>query len=466
VLGKAVEASMDVFQWSDIYLIGIPEIDEQHQQLVQLVNRLGEWATFGAANSEFDAIVAEIFDYAATHFANEDHIWASMGIDVQHQQSHAGMHGNFVRQMRHMQQQFDKPQRDAPIVHSFLTAWLVYHILGEDKRMARLAGVLGDKPDELAETGSTRILHSAVQTLYRELSQKNEELVALNNGLEQKVAQRTAELDVARVRLMENERMASVGQLAAGVAHEINNPLGFVSSNLYSLGEYVHDLLYLLDACIAVEPTLGRGAQAIQHIHSLCEELDLPFIREDITKLLNESREGLDRVKDIVQDLRIFSRVDGDNWQMADLSEGLMSTLNLAGKQLRQRAELRLDIQPLPPVRCNAAQLNQVLMNLLVNAGQAVQAQGWIAVRTGSDEQTVWVEVEDNGCGISPANQRRIFEPFFTTKPVGVGTGLGLALSWGIIEQHHGHITVRSAEGQGSCFRITLPRTQEGLRDG
>ena len=287
---------MDVFQWSDIYLVGIPEIDEQHQQLVELVNRLGEWASFGIIKSEFDAIVAQIFDYAATHFEHEDHIWAGLHIDVQHRQGHAEMHGNFVRQMRHMQQQFDNPQRDAPIVHSFLTAWLVYHILGEDKRMARLAGVVVDIPDELVEIGSTSILHSAVQTLYLELSQKNAELVALNNGLEQKVAQRTAELDVARVRLMENERLASVGQLAAGVAHEINNPLGFVSSNLYSLGEYVHDLLYLLDACIAVEPTLGRGAQAIQHIHSLCEELDLPFIREDITKLLNESREGLDRV--------------------------------------------------------------------------------------------------------------------------------------------------------------------------
>lgn len=457
-------ASMETFEWSERYLIGIPQIDDQHQKLVGLLNQLGALTTLDLGKAKFDEIVAELFQYAARHFADEDQIWASMRIDTQQLHHHAEMHGNFVRQMQHMQHHYHDPSEDLPIIHSFLTGWLVYHILGEDKKMASLAGITtGRHTDELS---STAILHSAVQTLYRELSQKNAELLVLNNALEEKVAQRTAELDVTRLRLMENARLASVGQLAAGVAHEINNPLGFVSSNLHSLGEYFDDLLYLLDAYFAAERKLEAGSQVFLHVHALCEELDLPFIREDVVKLLNGSREGVQRVKNIVQNLRIFSQVDGSGWQCVDLSEGLISTINLAAAQWCQRAELRLDVHPLPPVWCNVAQMNQVFMNLLINAGQAVDDQGWIAVRTGEDPCSLWIEVEDNGCGISVANLQRIFEPFFTTKPVGGGTGLGLALSWGIIEQHQGSIDVTSREGLGSCFRVTLPRAQEDTRHG
>jgi PAS domain S-box-containing protein len=271
------------------------------------------------------------------------------------------------------------------------------------------------------------------------------------------IKETNARLEEAQNQLLQSEKMASIGQLAAGVAHEINNPIGFVSSNLGSLRRYVEALLALLQAY------LGRdvGGESDETLQQLKRAADIDYVAEDLPQLLKESEEGLGRVKKIVQDLKDFSRVDHADWQDADLNAGLESTLNVVMNEVKYKAEVRREYGRLPPVRCLAGQLNQVFMNLIVNAAHAIPERGVITLRTGTERQGeidgAWVEVQDDGCGMPPEVQKRIFEPFFTTKPVGKGTGLGLSLSFSIVQKHGGRIELQSAPGQGTCFRVWVP---------
>ena len=269
------------------------------------------------------------------------------------------------------------------------------------------------------------------------LSQLNDEMHAMN-----------ARLQATQQQLLQSEKMASIGQLAAGVAHEINNPVGYVYSNISSLQGYVSELLAV------VRHFRGKG-------DGPAPTCDIDFLEEDIPQLVNETREGLDRVKKIVQDLKDFSRVDkSDDWEDANLVKGLESTLNIVQNEIKYKATVVKDLVPLPDVPCLPTQLNQVFMNLLVNAAQAIAHKGTITLRSGFDSEMVWVEVADDGCGMPADVQARIFEPFFTTKPVGKGTGLGLSVSYSIVQKHSGKIELRSAPGQGTSFRVMLPRTR------
>jgi signal transduction histidine kinase len=280
-------------------------------------------------------------------------------------------------------------------------------------------------------------LHQEQVERIARLSQLNDEMRAMNERLRTTQAQ-----------LVQSEKMASIGQLAAGVAHEINNPIGYVYSNLGSLQGYLDDLLGI------VRHATGRSTEPPP-------SCDVAFLEEDIPQLLAETREGLDRVKKIVQDLKDFSRIDAnDEWQPADLVKCLESTLNIVHNEIRYKATVVRELQPLPLIECLPSQLNQVFMNLLVNAAQAITDKGTIRVSTGHDEQQVWVEVADDGCGMSAEVQSRIFEPFFTTKPVGKGTGLGLSVSYSIVRKHKGSIRLTSAPGQGTAFRVILPRVR------
>ncbi|MBA5636409.1 PAS domain S-box protein [Duganella sp. LX20W] len=262
-------------------------------------------------------------------------------------------------------------------------------------------------------------------------------------------------LNEAQNQLLQSEKMASIGVLAAGVAHEINNPIAFVNSNLNALQQYGRDMLRLLDAYEASTATLTPGQlAAIEHLK---QEIDAEFLREDLGNLLDESREGLERVMRIVQDLKYFSHVDSSGLVLANLEQGLDSTLNVVWNEIKYKAEVVKEYGGIAQVTCFPSQLNQVFMNLLVNAAHAIEERGRITVRTGGGEGHVWVEVEDSGKGIPPELLGRIFEPFFTTKPVGKGTGLGLSLSYGIVQKHGGHITVHSEVGKGSVFRVVLP---------
>ena len=261
-----------------------------------------------------------------------------------------------------------------------------------------------------------------------------------------------------QLQLLQSEKMASIGQLASGVAHEINNPIGFVKSNLGSLASYVHSLLEVVRAYEAVEPLRGADVDlALQAIAQRKKDMDYAYLVDDVTKLIAESIEGVQRVSQIVLDLKNFSRTGDGAAQPADLQAGIESTINVVWNQLKYKVDVVREYTPLPLVACVASQINQVVLNLLTNAEQAISGHGTITVRTGMQADTVWFEVQDTGCGIAADKQERIFEPFYTTKPVGEGTGLGLSISFGIVKRHGGSITVQSTPGAGSTFRVSLP---------
>ena len=265
-------------------------------------------------------------------------------------------------------------------------------------------------------------------------------------------------LEDAQGQLMQSEKMASVGQLAAGVAHEINNPIGFINSNLGSLKGQVEDLLSIIAVYERSDALLSDHPEHLADIRKAKEKADLEFLRDDIRNLVDESLEGVRRVKNIVDNLKDFSRVNASEWHYANLEQGLDSTLNIVGNEIKYKAEVRKKYGGLPEIECIASQVNQVFMNLLINAAHAVANQGIITVRTGYDDSDVWIEIEDNGSGIKPEHLSRVFEPFFTTKPVGKGTGLGLSLAYSIVQRHHGELDVRSEVGKGTVFRMQLPR--------
>ncbi|WP_316875673.1 ATP-binding protein [Ralstonia edaphi] len=263
------------------------------------------------------------------------------------------------------------------------------------------------------------------------------------------------ELAQTQGQLLQSEKMASIGQLAAGVAHEINNPVSFVKANLGSLQRYVAGLLDALSAYESHEAELAPATRAA--LAQVKQAADLEYVREDVPALLMESQEGLQRVKTIVQGLKDFSHVEEAQPQLANLETCLETTIKIVWNELKYKVELVREYGGIPDIECRPAQLSQVFMNLLVNAGQAIQDHGRITLRTGHDAGNVWVEVEDTGGGIRPEHLSRIFDPFFTTKPVGLGTGLGLSVSYGIVRKHGGQIEVRSEVGRGTCFRLVLP---------
>jgi len=261
-------------------------------------------------------------------------------------------------------------------------------------------------------------------------------------------------LEEAHNQLLQSEKMASIGQLAAGVAHEINNPIGYVNSNLGTLRGYVETLLDVLDAYEAAE--LPEGA-AKERVEAAKARADLGYLKTDVADLLSETGDGIDRVRRIVQDLKDFSHVDQGEWVLADLHRGLESTLNVVNNEIKYKARVVREYGELPALRCLPSQLNQVFMNLLVNAAHAIEGQGTITIRTAVRGDEAWVEIADTGSGIPAQLLTRIFDPFFTTKPVGKGTGLGLSLSYGIVQKHGGRIEVESEPGKGTTFRICLP---------
>lgn len=262
-------------------------------------------------------------------------------------------------------------------------------------------------------------------------------------------------LEEAHHQLLQSEKMASIGSLAAGVAHEINNPIGFVASNMGTLGAYVEDLFRMID--------LYRN-ELLQHnpqpqADAVAKDLDLDFLREDVKQLIHENNDGVDRVKRIVQDLKDFSHVDHGEWVVTCLHKGLDSTLNIVSNEVKYKATVEKKYGDIPDIYCIGSQLNQVFMNLLVNAAHAIEHFGKIVIETGVQGYEVFVRISDNGCGIPKDNLARIFDPFFTTKPVGKGTGLGLSLSYGIVKRHEGRITVDSEPGVGTTFTVWLPFT-------
>ena len=268
-------------------------------------------------------------------------------------------------------------------------------------------------------------------------------------------------LEETHVQLLQSEKLASIGQLAAGVAHEINNPIGFISANLNTLRTWVRSLLDVIAAHEAVLPQLEPAAR--DALTALRGAADLDYVRDEIVTLIDESIDGAVRVRRIVQDLRDFSRPGSGEWSVVDVHAGLESTLNVVHNELKYKADIVREYGDVPLVECLPSQLNQVFMNLFVNAAHAMPTRGVITIRTSSDGEQVSIAISDTGTGMTPDIVRRIFDPFFTTKPVGQGTGLGLSVSHGIVERHRGAIDVTSEPGRGTTFCIRLPiRRAEG----
>lgn len=299
--------------------------------------------------------------------------------------------------------------------------------------------------------------------LYEQDKRRVQELSLLNREL----AQTNEMLKSTQMQLLQQEKMASIGQLAAGVAHEINNPIGFVHSNLETLKRYVQKMTQLLEAYQDLEKHIqalswDKAKSSLDQLKELKQKLRFDFIFKDLKALIEESHDGTKRVRNIVQDLKLFSRIDRAEREFVDIHEGLKSTLNIVRNEIKHKAKLveSYDLT-IPKLYCHPMQLNQVFMNLLVNATQAINEQGEICIKTYIHQSLIRIEISDTGKGIPKEHLTKIWEPFFTTKPPGQGTGLGLSISYEIIKKHGGTIQVESEEGKGTTFIIDLPMTQE-----
>lgn len=262
-------------------------------------------------------------------------------------------------------------------------------------------------------------------------------------------------------------KMASIGRLAAGVAHEINNPVGFVSSNLEALSGYLKDidkilghqkvLMTMLQKSSGKESFPDNLKNQIQTIIEIEKEVEVDYLREDISDLLKDCTGGVEQIGKTVGDLKNFAHPGRDKKVLVNINKGLESTLNVVYNELKYKAEVKKEFGDIPMVRGYPQKLNQVFMNILVNAAQAIEKSGEIKITTDRQEENITVNISDNGSGIEKKNLEKIFDPFFTTKEVGKGTGLGMNIAYNIIKQHQGTISVESKVGEGTNFKITLP---------
>lgn len=288
-----------------------------------------------------------------------------------------------------------------------------------------------------------RALQRTASIYKRHLENQNEELATQKAALERLQAQ-----------MVHTEKMASLGQLAAGVAHELNNPAGFVFGNM----ELLQDLLAQLEKLLKFYDQLNLPDGSSVSVEGLKSEINYDRLMTDLSSIVSDCREGAQRICDVVKNLRLFSRLDEAELKHVDIHDGIESTLRLLSRYYSSgRLQLRKNYGELPRVTCYAGQLNQVWMNLLVNAAQSVIENGEVKITTEVDRDSVVVTISDTGNGIPEEDLSRIFDPFFTTKPVGEGTGLGLSISYGIIERHEGTITVKSTLGVGTSFRVRIP---------
>lgn len=280
----------------------------------------------------------------------------------------------------------------------------------------------------------------------RELFLKHQELEASYKRLQQQQSI-----------MLNNEKLATLGTLSAGVAHEINNPLAFVISNIETLNQYLdaYQQLYALCRSHTEQKTALPPEQLAQQL----AESDLEYIQEDLPELMQDTQEGLQRVREIILNLRSFSRHQSSDRVDADLLEGIQSTIKLLSNELKNNISLELNLQPLPAFNCNPNEINQIFLNLILNAKHACEEirGGLIKISSEVDNNTIQIRISDNGCGMSEAVQKEMFVPFFTTKPVGKGTGMGLAIVFGIVKDHNGEISVESEPGKGTTFVIRFP---------
>ncbi len=340
------------------------------------------------------------------------------------------------------------------------------------KRLTQGASVIagGDYSQRVVVSGSDEIgeLAKTFNRMARSLEDRSQALIDLNKRLEEKVHERTRELEQSnrevqkayeelketQVQLIQSEKMASLGQLVSGIAHEIKNPLNFIYGNTDFLKQYIHNLKQLI---VLYESKVRLNPGDAEDIRKLKEQVNYEFMLEDLETLVKNFEEGAGRIHSIIGDLKTFSRLEREEFRAVDIHEPINLALNLLHNEYRDRIRIHKEFGQVPQVECHPGKMSQVFLNLFSNACQAIVAEGDIWIRSSCRNGKVVVEVEDNGVGIDKQDLSRIFEPFFTTKPAGQGTGLGLSISYGIIQQHNGSIEAQSQKGEGTVFRVQLP---------
>jgi len=304
-----------------------------------------------------------------------------------------------------------------------------------------------------------REMEAELKRNQEELLKKNREIDESRKKLEAALAELEKayeELKSSQMKILQQEKMASIGQLAAGVAHEINNPMSFIASNLSTLEKYVKRLDEFIRTLFAAVESIPEPGVA-ESIAEKRSQLKVDHVLKDAKLLIQESLEGADRVKNIVQELKSFSRMDDEEYKIADINECLERAVTIVWNELKYKTTLKKEYGKLPRTKCYPRQINQVFVNLLINAADAIADKGVITLRTWHDGGFIWMQVTDTGSGIAPQNLSRIFEPFFTTKEASKGTGLGLSITYDIVQRHKGEITVQSEPGFGSTFTVKIP---------
>jgi two-component system, NtrC family, sensor kinase len=293
-----------------------------------------------------------------------------------------------------------------------------------------------------------------------ELLESRELLRTKNDELDKAIR----DLKLTQSHMLQQEKMASIGQIAAGVAHEINNPMGYIISNLQTLRKYsarISDFNEALFSALKGCAERCDNNEAFRKLNEMRKHLKIDHIVSDIGNIVTESLEGSDRVRMIVQDLKIFSRVDEPEHKFADINAGIESTINIVWNEIKYKITLAREYGDIPQTKCNQGQLNQVFMNMIVNAAQAIDKQGEIRIKTWHHDGRIYVSIADTGCGIPEEIRNNIFEPFVTTKEIGKGTGLGLSIAYDIIKKHKGEITLESTVGKGTSFTIMIPVVED-----
>ncbi|WP_157638064.1 ATP-binding protein [Flexithrix dorotheae] len=324
---------------------------------------------------------------------------------------------------------------------------------------------LEQKTEEImAQAEKLRTANIEIKQKNDQLELKNEEIATQRDAISKSFKEleiTLKKLKFTQTQLVDAEKMASLGQLTAGIAHEINNPINFVSANVKPLRRDFSEIKELIDK-VRVFYNNGSSPEHARDIKNFAEEIDIDFILEEVESLIAGIEEGAFRTKEIVSGLRNFSRRDESDFKLSDIHQGINSTLTLLKSKFKNRINLKIEFGDIPKIECHPGQLNQVFMNILNNASQAITGKGEVTVKTepGQKNKNIKISISDSGKGIPKEIQSKIFEPFFTTKDVGEGTGLGLSISYGIIERHNGSIKVKSQVGKGTTFTITLPINQ------
>jgi signal transduction histidine kinase len=301
------------------------------------------------------------------------------------------------------------------------------------------------------------------QTLEDRVEKRTKIIIDKNSKLEQV----NQEIKDTQAKLLQSDKMASVGVLAAGVAHEINNPMSFVISNIKTLDDYFQDIQQLILAYNQISDSDLTDVQAqLEAIEKLKKDIGLESILEDLPGLIADTKEGTGRVKDIVKGLKDVSHVDNhDSYTPCNINDCITNTLRVANNELKYHCKVVTDLKNIPDIYCAQNQIKQVFLNLIINASHAIKEKGIIEIRSHATNEHIKVQIKDNGSGISKEQMSKVFDPFYTTKPVGEGTGLGLSISYGIIEEHKGEITVKSQVGKGTIFTILLPLNKEKQKE-